>query len=182
MMFKGERIYLRKVTEEDGALYSKWVNDLEVMTLTRPHLEPYSEHEAKNFIRHIANDSSAKSFIIECHQTNNPIGITSLIHLDFPNRNAECIIDIGEKHYWSQGYGEEAMCLLLDYAFLEINLHKVYLKVFSYNERAIRLYNKLGFKVEGELQEHLFREGAWHNITMMAVFQDEYNGRIREMK
>ncbi|MBS4192363.1 GNAT family N-acetyltransferase [Bacillus sp. FJAT-49705] len=76
-----------------------------------------------------------KSYIILEKKTETPIGITSLINIDYKNRNAECIIDIGKKDSWGKGYGTETMGLLLDYAFLEMNLYRVSLRVFSFNER-----------------------------------------------
>lgn len=90
------------------------------------------------------------------------------------NRNAECIIDIGEKECWGKGYGREALQLLLDYAFLELNLHRVSLRVFSFNEKAIRLYERLGFKDEGRSRQSLYRDGRWHDICHMGILQEEY--------
>ncbi len=103
-----------------------------------------------------------------------PIGIVSLINMDYKNRNAECIIDIGEKEYWGQGYGSKGLKLLLDFVFYEINLHRVSLKVFSFNDRAIRLYNRIGFQEEGKSRQSLFRNGDWHDIIHMGLLQKEY--------
>ncbi|SHI68162.1 Acetyltransferase (GNAT) domain-containing protein [Lutispora thermophila DSM 19022] len=66
------------------------------------------------------------------------------------------------------------MKLLLDYGFLELNLHRIYLRVFSFNSRAIKLYEKLGFKQEGISREVIYRHGGWHDIIHMAVLQREY--------
>ncbi|MED4174038.1 GNAT family protein, partial [Halalkalibacterium halodurans] len=95
-------------------------------------------------------------------------------YIDYKNRNAECIIDIGEKTYWGKGYGFEALRLLLNYAFLEMNLHRVSLRVFSFNKKAIRLYEKLGFKHEGTSRQCLYRYGQWHDIVHMGILKDEY--------
>ncbi|AUJ24140.1 Spermidine N(1)-acetyltransferase [Virgibacillus dokdonensis] len=97
-----------------------------------------------------------------------------MINIDQKNRNAECIIDIGEKDYWGRGVGKEALKLLLDYAFLELNFHRVSLRVFSFNERAIQLYRKLGFKQEGVSRQALFQNGNWHDMIHMAILQQEY--------
>jgi len=102
------------------------------------------------------------------------IGITLLVNIDYKNRNAECIIDIGEKEYWGQGYGTEALTLLLNYAFQELNLHRVSLRVFSFNEKAIHLYKKLEFKEEGAGRQSLFRFGKWHDMIHMGILQGEY--------
>ncbi|WP_096187722.1 GNAT family N-acetyltransferase [Evansella halocellulosilytica] len=173
-MFISDRIMLRKVTEQDAETYYKWRNDPEVMQNTSPHLDLFTMSETEEFINSIVRSSTSKSYMIVAKESKQPIGIISLIHLDYKNRNAECIIDIGEKEYWGNGYGKEAMQLLLNYSFRELNLHKVYLRVFSFNERAIRLYEKIGFSKEGELKDQLYRNGKWYSIIHMAFFQKNY--------
>jgi len=64
--------------------------------------------------------------------------------------------------------------LLLDYVFYEMNLHRVSLKVFSFNDRALRLYTKIGFQQEGSSRQSLFRDGEWHDIIHMGLLQNEY--------
>lgn len=175
MLFQSERIYLRKMTGEDVDVYHMWRNDVEVMRTTNPSMDVYTWEDTNGFVNQvILHASSSKSYMIVDSQTNRPIGITSLIQIDLKNRNAECIIDIGEKEYWGKGYGREALKLLLDYAFLEMNLHRVSLRVFSFNEKAIRLYERLGFKQEGISRQFLFREGKWHDIVHMGILQQEY--------
>ncbi|MBW5470393.1 GNAT family N-acetyltransferase [Brevibacillus formosus] len=175
MLFQSERIYLRKMTGEDVDVYHTWRNDVEVMRTTNPSMDVYTWDDTNGFVNQvILQGSSSKSYMIVDSQTNRPIGITSLIQIDLKNRNAECIIDIGEKEYWGKGYGREALKLLLDYAFLEMNLHRVSLRVFSFNEKAIRLYERLGFKQEGISRQFLFREGKWHDIVHMGILQQEY--------
>ncbi|TKI57406.1 GNAT family N-acetyltransferase [Brevibacillus antibioticus] len=175
MLFQSERVYLRKMTGEDVDVYHTWRNDVEVMWTTNPSMDVFTWDDTNGFVNQvILQGSSSKSYMIVDSQTNRPIGITSLIQIDLKNRNAECIIDIGEKEYWGKGYGREALKLLLDYAFLEMNLHRVSLRVFSFNEKAIRLYERLGFKQEGISRQFLFREGKWHDIVHMGILQQEY--------
>lgn len=160
MLFESPRIVLRKMTEHDIEIYHTWRNDTEVMQSTSLLLDVYDIEETQEFVRQIILASqSAKSYLIIEKESEKPIGITSLIHIDYKNRNAECIIDIGDKASWGKGYGTEAMKLLLAYGFLEMNLHRIYLRVFSFNNRAIQLYKKLGFQQEGISRESLFRHG-----------------------
>lgn len=179
MLFESERIILRKMTAQDAEVYHKWRNDIDVMQTTAPLLDVYTIEETEKFVNQIISGSSSKSYIIVEKQSKKPIGVTSLIKIDYKNRNAECIIDIGEKDAWGKGYGAEAMKLLLDYGFMELNLHRIYLRVFSFNSRAIKLYEKVGFKQEGISREAIFRNGAWHDIIHMAVLQSEYFGKIK---
>lgn len=174
MLFRGERVRLRKMSTEDVSTYHQWRNDMEVMQFTNPSLDVYTHSDTENFIKNITASNNSKSYMIEEIEANKPIGITSLINIDYGNRNAECIIDIGDKDYWSKGFGREAFQLLLNFAFNEMNLHKVYLRVFSFNERAIRLYQRLGFYEEGELKEQFYRNGSWHNVVLMGLMKRNY--------
>ncbi len=175
MFFESSRVKLRKMTKEDTELYHKWRNDVEVMHSTNPSLDVYPMEETKEFVDHvILGTHAAKSYIMVEKGNEIPIGIVSLINIDYKNRNAECIIDIGEKEYWGKGYGSEGLKLLLDYVFYEMNLHRVYLKVFSFNDKAIHLYTKIGFQQEGSSRQSLFRDGEWHDIIHMGILQNEY--------
>lgn len=175
MLFDSARLSCRKMTMDDAELYHTWRNDLDVMQSTSPSLDTYQMEETKDFVQHvILGTPSSKSYLIQAKETGQPIGIMSLVGIDFKNRNAECIIDIGDKNYWGRGYGSEAMKLLLDYVFLELNLHRVSLRVFSFNHKAIKLYEKIGFVHEGSSRQSLYRNGAWHDIVHMGLLQSEY--------
>lgn len=173
-MFESNRIQLRKFSEDDILTYYKWHNDMDVMSSTTLTLDKYSLQDTEKLCQQFIHSPNSKSYIIEEKATHLSIGITSLIHIDSYNRNAECIIDIGNKGYWGQGYGKEAFILLLDYAFLELNLHRLSLRVFTFNDRAIKLYKSLGFQHEGTCKEAIFRNGTWHDIEFFALFQRNY--------
>ena len=122
MLFESSRLKLRKMTLEDAELYHKWRNDLEVMYSTNPILDVYPVETTKEFVEQvILGSNNAKSYIIVEKENERSIGVVSLTNIDYKNRNAECIIDIGEKEYWGNGFGSEALRLLLEYAFYEMN-------------------------------------------------------------
>lgn len=174
-MLKSSRLQFRKMNSEDIPMYHKWRNDMEVMISTNPLLDVYTLDETKDFVENIIRQSpSSKSYIIEESETKIAIGITSLINIDTKNQNAECIIDIGEKKHWGKGYGTEALSILLQYAFLELNLHRISLRVFSINEKAIHIYSKLGFVNEGVSRQSLYRNGKWHDIIHMGILKEEF--------
>ena len=176
MLFETERIKLRKMTQEDIPLYHKWRTDIDVQQTTNPYLDMYRYEETEAFVKNVILDgeSASKNYLIVDKKTNEAIGITCLVNIDSKNRCAEMIIDIGEKSFWGKGYGSEAVTLLLDYAFLEMNLHRVELRVFATNERATRLYEGIGFAVEGRGREVLFRNGMYHDLIYMGILQDEW--------
>ncbi|MFE4573088.1 GNAT family N-acetyltransferase [Paenibacillus chitinolyticus] len=175
MLFESLRVSFRKMTEEDAAVYHTWRNDMEVMRTTNPSLDLFTYAETRQFVEQvILGSDTSKSYMILDKLSERPIGITSLIQLDYKNRSAECILDIGEKEFWGKGYGTESLRLLLNYAFLELNLHRVSLRVFAFNDKAVALYEKIGFKREGFSRQAVFREGQWHDILHMGILQEEY--------
>ncbi|MFD2132238.1 GNAT family N-acetyltransferase [Pseudogracilibacillus auburnensis] len=174
-MFENKIIKLRKLSANDYTTYHDWRNDIEVMETTSPQLDIYTLEETEQYISAIVSQSTAKGYLIEYKETEQTVGIVSLINIDYKNRSAECIIDIGVKDMWGKGIGTAAISLILDFAFNELNLHRVYLQVFSFNERAIKLYEKMGFIHEGKFRQALYRTGKWHDIVIMGILKDEYN-------
>ena len=93
-----------------------------------------------------------------------PIGNTSFMDIDWVSRNAEIGIFLGEKKVWSQGYGREAMKLMLRHGFNHMNLHRIYLRVYEHNIRGIKAYEHAGFVHEGRLRQDVFREGVYRDV------------------
>ncbi|WP_440895433.1 GNAT family N-acetyltransferase [Amphibacillus sp. Q70] len=176
-MFENETIKLRKLSTNDYTIYHNWRNDMEVMKSTSPQLELYTLEETEQFISTIASQSNAKGYMIEHKETGQTVGIISLINIDYKNRSAECVLDIGARNMWGKGIGKAAMSLILEFAFNELNLHRVYLQVFAFNERAIKLYQKAGFTHEGSCRQALYRMGKWHDIVVMSILENEYDHR-----
>lgn len=83
-------------------------------------------------------------------------------------------IGIGEREYWSKGYGTDAMNVILRFAFDELNLYRISLNVFEYNQRAIRSYEKVGFVVEGREREFLRRGGRRWDMIFMGLLREEW--------
>jgi RimJ/RimL family protein N-acetyltransferase len=101
------------------------------------------------------------------------IGVTGLRHIDVRNRHAEFGIAIGEKTAWGSGYGTEATRLIVRYAFETLNFNRIWLHVGEDNERAVRVYEKVGFRTEGRLRQDMFRDGRYWDSLVMAVLRDD---------
>jgi len=102
------------------------------------------------------------------------IGYIILFGLSWPHGDAEVGIGLGDRGFWGKGYGTDAMRVLLRYAFTELNLRRVTLGVFAYNPRAIKSYEKAGFKVEGRLRQYISREGQRSDMIVMGVLREEW--------
>ncbi len=102
------------------------------------------------------------------------IGGIDLRGIAWTDRIAEIGIVIGVKEYWGKGYGTDAMRVLMRLAFDTMNLHRLWLRVFDFNPRAIRSYEKCGFRREGLLREDKFMRGRYHDALVMAILEHEY--------
>jgi RimJ/RimL family protein N-acetyltransferase len=106
-------------------------------------------------------------------ETDEHIGNIYLREIDWVSRRAQLGIFIGDRDARSKGYGYAAMRQLLCYAFNDLGLKKIWLDVLSDNAAAIRLYEKCGFKSEGLLRKHVYKNGRWNDLVMMGIWTDE---------
>jgi RimJ/RimL family protein N-acetyltransferase len=106
------------------------------------------------------------------------IGSTDFVPADADDRCAGMGIMIGDKGYWSRGYGTDAVLTLLRFGFEQMNLNRIWLHVFEYNERAIACYKKCGFQIEGRLRDHLYQEGRYSDVIEMAILRDEFDAAL----
>jgi RimJ/RimL family protein N-acetyltransferase len=170
----GERCYLSPVQLSDAEAWTKWMNDLDVtVPLGDEAYVPYSLEKMQAEAADAIERQQHVFSIVEC-ATDRLIGRCLLFGIDAVNRSAMFGILIGEKEYWDRGYGSEATCLLLDYAFNLLNLHSVMLGVFGFNERAIRSYEKVGFKVIGRRREARIIAGKAWDAVLMDILEEEF--------
>jgi RimJ/RimL family protein N-acetyltransferase len=103
------------------------------------------------------------------------IGNCGLRDFSEAHRTCELGISIGDKAYWGQGYGRDALRLLVDYAFRYRNMRKVFLRVWANNERGIRAYRAVGFVEEGRLRRHVWSVGQYVDLVYMGILRDEWH-------
>jgi RimJ/RimL family protein N-acetyltransferase len=134
---------------------SKWDNDLTLSILSGDPARSHPPEAAEKQYEEYTNDGQRTSlfFVIYEPPELRPIGVTGLSHLNHSHRTATFGISIGEADCWGKGYGTEATLLMLDYAFNVLGLHNVILDVMSYNERAIRAYQRAGFRELGRRRQ-----------------------------
>lgn len=177
-MIYGEKVVLRAITRADLPTFLRWMNDAEVTPFLGGNMWPMSpEAEERWFEQQVSSDALVLGIetLAAEGQAGLLIGNIALKDVSERNRHAELGIVLGEKAYWSQGYGRDAIKTLLRHAFDELNYHRVYLRVYDYNPRAVRCYEACGFKIEGRLRQHTFRHGVWHDEIVMGVLRDEFH-------
>lgn len=174
-MLEGEKVRLRPIEREDLPRFVRWFADPEVRRHLLVYL-PFSLTQEERWYEELQERLRRSESVVLALETLDGlhIGNIGLHEIDWKNRHAELGIVIGEKAYWGQGYGTDAIRTLLRLAFEEMNLHRVYLVVDEDNLRAIRCYEKCGFREEGRLREAVFREGQYHDQLVMSVLQAEF--------
>jgi len=169
----GETIYLRPLERADAARITPWLNDPEV-TRNLTMYRPLGLAEEEKRIEAIAEAKDDVIVGIVERESDALIGVCGLHGVNDKNRRAMLGIVIGEKSRWGHGHGTEATRLMVALAFETLNLNRVWLDVFTDNERAVRCYEKVGFKREGVMRQHAFREGAYRDLHLMSLLRDEW--------
>jgi RimJ/RimL family protein N-acetyltransferase len=137
-------------------------------------VDKYKEWFEKDMVDEQKNDELF--FLIETLSEDYPIGLIGLDGIRWTHGDAWVGIGLGERDYWGKGYGSDAMRILLRYAFSELNLHRLSLCVFEYNQRAIRSYQKVGFVDEGRARQFLNRDGQRYDLLFMGILRAEWEG------
>lgn len=163
-----------------GEMMAKWSRDSEFLQLFDTDVAmPHSVKRFQERIRRFAENERPGNFplLIQRLEDDRTIGEAALWDAYTPHRNAWLAIGIGEREFWSHGYGTDAMHLILGFAFRELNLHRVTLGTFEYNPRAIRVYEKIGFVHEGRSRGSIRRDGKrWDNISM-GILSSEWQAK-----
>ncbi|WP_323740405.1 GNAT family N-acetyltransferase [Filobacillus milosensis] len=170
---EGEKVYLRPIEEDDfEAIYSGlWDPDVRRLTGTK---QIFTRSMVKNFLEKSALDSSRVGLIICAQQTDEMIGELSLNEINHQDRNASFRIALSTEAHTGKGHGSEAIQLMLAYGFRQLNLHRIELEVFAFNERAKHVYERLGFQQEGVRRDALFYDGEYHDAIVMGILENEF--------
>jgi RimJ/RimL family protein N-acetyltransferase len=171
--FEGRLIRLRAREPEDESLLHRWFNDPEVTE----HLSlryPLSHAQEKAFIeRNHEIAFGNASFAVETLAESRLIGGVSLENGSAENRSAVLGIAIGDKTMWDGGYGTDTMRTVCRFGFEMMNLHRIELEVIAGNERARKVYERVGFRTEGCRREALYKFGRYHDVIRMGLLEGE---------
>jgi RimJ/RimL family protein N-acetyltransferase len=177
-LFKGKLVRLAAIDpKEVSKSFSKWGRDSEYKRLLDsdpPRL--HSVKASKDWLEKQLEENQANTywFTIRALEDDRLLGDVELEVTSWGNREAFAGIGIGERDFWGKGYGTEAMQLALRYAFTELNLRRVTLNVFEFNQRAVRSYEKAGFRHEGRERQALQREGRRWDALYMGILREEW--------
>ena len=149
--------------------YASWFNDPLVCRDNRHGAKRYTVAEVKRYIRAVAHSDRDFVFAVRLKANKKHVGNISLNGISWANRSAEISILIGEKEVWGKGIGSEACQLLLNYAFKELDLHRVSMGMTTRNKPMRRIAKKLGMREEGTFREALAKNGRYLDIIQWAL-------------
>ncbi|HEU4724037.1 MAG TPA: GNAT family protein [Candidatus Eisenbacteria bacterium] len=179
----GRSIYLRPVERNDAEAFQVWMNDEAVVRNLLGH-RPMTHDDELRFVERVTsgNDPNEVVFSIVRRRGDLHIGATGLHVIDWRRRMACFGIEIGRKEEWGKGYGTEATALMVRYAFQTLNLNRVWLWVYEFNERGIRAYERVGFKLEATLRKDCYRDGRFWDVHHMGILRAEWERAERRKK
>jgi UDP-4-amino-4,6-dideoxy-N-acetyl-beta-L-altrosamine N-acetyltransferase len=171
-MMQGTRVSLRRMAAED--------TDVVLRLRAEPGAHgqlfsdaPPSREAHLRWLGQLQARGDRHEFVIVDLESARIVGTIGLSHIDRRHRRAEYGVLVGEPDARGKGLAAEASRLLLQYAFGELGLHRVFLHVFLDNEPALRLYERLGFKTEGRLRQHVCKDGRFRDVVVMAILATE---------
>ena len=198
LSFKSSRLVYRGIDKEDLDYFRKAKQDDQAVAQLNPNIllpnSKKSSEEHMKFIEdnallaaimclrpHVSADENAPKITgVHDEKAAEPalIPIGHVVMLKSPHsmahhRHSEIGISV-LKEYRSKGYGSEAIMWILNWGFRMANMHRIYLECFGWNEGAIRLYERLGFKLDGRLREFFWFDGGWHDKLVYSILEEEW--------
>lgn len=172
-MLVADNMSLREIERDDLPLIVRWRNQPQIWRnfFSRRFLSLAAQEQW--FTRYLA-DESQRHFAVIPKGQQLPVGLVTLNDIDQINQKAEIGVFIGELNWQGKGIAHDAVKAVMDYAFTELNLRRLQLRVLSTNTRAIRLYHKLGFLEEGRLREAQFTKGGFIDVLVMGCLKNEW--------
>lgn len=172
----GERVTLREFRQEDISAIRSWVTDgATTRALGGVYLKPQTWEQSERYLAALLEgDAGGVNLVIADSKTLRYLGQCSLMMIDNTARHAELAVVMCPACQ-GQGLGAEGISLMLDFAFRQMNLHRIHLKVRADNAAAIRCYEKCGFVHEGTLRAHAYADGTYKDVLLMGILAEEFH-------
>jgi len=171
-MIAGEHVILRAFERDDADRCYRWMNDPNIVRTLKTRYPIAFQNEAEWLDKAMHPAQSERHFAVERKDDRQHIGNASIHDIEWVSRTAAFGLFIGEPSAWNRGFGSDAIRTLVRFAFEEMNLRKLRIDVFEYNERAKHVLEAQGFVQEGRLRQEFYREGSYHDIVILSVFRE----------
>lgn len=172
-VFTGKRVNLRPLVRGDLVYLRKWLGDAEIRGLIG-EVASMSKAESEKFLEKVRGDTERAWFMVVVKENNKVIGEAGLLRMDRAWHTTDISVIIWEREEWGKGYGTEAVLLLLDHAFRHLDFHRAAVGVVGFNERALRFWEKVGFRKEGVQRDGYYYDGKYHDFVLMSILDDDF--------
>lgn len=169
----GDKLYLRPLDREDAPTLQRFINDPGVSRNLLVY-RPYTLGMELAYIENSVSSPTDLALGICLMSDDQLIGTTGLHGVHDKDRRADFGVAIGDERQWGKGYGTEVTRLMTQLAFERLNLNRVSLSVYEFNERGIRAYERVGFQREGVLRQYTFVDGAYHDAIVMSMLRSDW--------
>ncbi|KGI39722.1 GNAT family N-acetyltransferase [Clostridium tetani] len=175
-MIKGKKVYLSAIEKEDLQQLMNWRNRSDFRKYFREYKEINSIMQEKWFQNKVLNDNSTIMFAIKKVENDELIGCCGLCYINWVHGNADLSLYIGWNNEYidDKGYSEESCKLLFNYGFFELRLNKIWTEIYEFDYKKKKLYEKLGFSIDGVLRESYFYEGRFLNSYILSLLSREF--------
>ena len=173
-MIAGEHVILRAFERDDAERCYRWMNDPNIVRTLKSRYPIAFQNEQEWLEGAMHPSGSDRHFAIERKDDRSHIGNASIQEIDWVSRTASFGLFIGEPTAWNRGFGTDAIRTLVRFAFEEMNLRKLRIAVFEYNDRARHVLEAQGFIEEGRLRREFYREGTYHDILILSIFREDH--------
>lgn len=168
LFLEGDEINLRTIEKEDLEFLTNNINHPKVGKNVAAVFKPRNKQQQKQFFEDVISSDEGTHLAISKNEEIK--GIATLNPED--NWNAKIGLWI-TKEAQGEGYGTEAASKLIKYAFDQLNYHRIYARTLDTNKASQKLWEKHGFQKEGELREHIYRDGEYHNLILYGLLKEE---------
>lgn len=178
-IINSERLYFSKIQDIDLINFYPWFADSEFLKYYDYVLPiPQSNEEVNKTFKYYETNESSNVVSIKLKESNKIIGIAGFDDIVKDNKVATLFIGIGDKSLRGQGYGKEAINLLLKFGFNELDFHRIQLNVLQFNYTAIHMYEKAGFIKEGTYREFVLRDGKRFDLYLYGLLKSEWENKL----
>lgn len=171
-MIAGEHVILRAFEREDAERCYRWMNDPSIVRTLKSRYPIAFQNEIEWLDRAMNSHAAERHFAIERKDDRTHIGNASIHDIDWVSRTGSFGLFVGEPSAWNRGFGGDAVRTLVRFAFDEMNLQKLRINVFEYNDRAKHVLEMQGFVQEARLRREFYREGSYHDLLVYSTFRD----------
>lgn len=176
-MLMGSKVVLRALSEDDLPQLMKWRNIPDFKRNFREYRELNLDMQKRWYEKYVVEDKNTIMFGICDKETEELLGCCGLCYINWIQRNADLSLYIGYKNLYidNKGIAKEACCLMFNYGFNELNLHKLWTELYEYDKMKIEFFTQeFRFHKDGELRDNHFMDGKWWNSHIYSLLRDEF--------